>query len=96
MNREFMIHLFDKYSNKLAYLELITVLVYEMVLPVKVIETFSKILEKNVSMDSFPEPATLIKSELYLRYFSRILLNVLKYFFHRTPPSIFGAIVNRL
>ena len=57
-----MIHLFDKYSNKLAYLELITVLVYEMVLRVKVIETFSKILEKYVSMDSFPEPATFIKN----------------------------------
>ena len=43
-------------------------------------------------MDSFLEPATLIKNELFLRYFSRILLNVLKGFFHRTPPSLFVVI----
>ena len=84
------------YSNKLAYLELITVLTYGKVLPVKVIQIFSKILEKYLLMDSFLEPATLIKNELFLRYFSKILLNVLNDFFHRTPPSIFVVIVNRL
>ena len=47
-------------------------------------------------MDSFLERATLIKNELFFRYFSRISLNVLEDFFHRTPPSIFAVMVNRL
>ena len=37
MNREFMINYLLMHSNKLAYLELITVLVYGKVLPDKVI-----------------------------------------------------------
>ena len=37
MNREFMINYLLMYSNKLAYLELITALVYGKVLPGKVI-----------------------------------------------------------
>ena len=39
--------------------------------------------------DSFLEPATLIKDELFLRYFSRILFNVLEDFFYRTPSLYF-------
>ena len=47
-------------------------------------------------MDSFLGPATLIKNALFLINFSKILLNVLKDYFHRKSPSIFVVIVNRL
>ena len=39
--------------------------------------------------DSFLEPATLIKNEIFLKYFSRILFNVLEDFFYRTPSLYF-------
>ena len=47
-------------------------------------------------MNSFLEPATFIKNDFFLRYFSRFLFNVLEDFFHRTPPFIFVVTVNRL
>ena len=61
-DREFLIYLLI-YSNKLAYLQLITVLVYRSSPPkswarlLKLCEN----LEKYVWMHSFLEPATLLK-----------------------------------
>ena len=47
-------------------------------------------------MNSSLETATLTKNKLFLRYFSRTLVKVLKDFFHTTPLSKFVVKVNRL
>ena len=62
-DREFLIYLLI-YSNKLAYLQLTKVLVYRSSPPKSHEQgylNFSKILKKYVWMNSFLEPATLIK-----------------------------------
>lgn len=42
-------------------------------------------------MSSFLEPATLPKSEVFLRYFPIISFKVSEDFFHLTPPCIYAA-----
>ena len=95
---EFLIYL---YSNKLAYLQLITVLVYGNS-STKSHEQSSKNLEKYVWMSSFLEPVT--KNELFLRYFSRIFFKSFRGFLlprnshafteHLFYPCIFVVMVN--
>ena len=75
------------YSNKLAYLELITVLVYGSN-PPKSQSYLNFYLNLNLWMNSFLEPATWIKKWV----FSYVII---KDFFHRTPPYIFIVIINR-
>ena len=63
-DREFLIYLLI-YSNKLAYLQLIKVLVYRGSSPKSHEQgylNFSKNLEKYLWMNSFLEPATLLKT----------------------------------
>ena len=62
----------------------------------KVTSTFRKNLEKFVWMNSFLEPATLLKMNFFLGAFQGFYLKVSEDFFHRTPSWIFVVIVNRL
>ena len=88
------------YSNKSAYLQLITVLAYGNSPPKShekgyLNQTISKNLEKYVKMNSFLEPAALLKMDFYRSIFQRFCLKVSEDFFYRAPPRIFVAIVNR-
>ena len=47
-------------------------------------------------MNSFLEPATLLKVNFFLDIFQGFYLKVSMDFFYRTPPCIFVVIVNRL
>ena len=96
---EFLIYRFI-YSYKLAYLQLITVLVWVRgaVLPKvmnKVTYTFSKNFEKHLWMKPFLEPAALLKMNLFLCIFRGFCLKVSEDFSHRIP-WIFVVIVNTL
>ena len=68
-DREFFIYPLI-YSNKLAYLQLVTVLVYGNCPPKNqekgyLNQTFSKNLEKCVKMNSILQPAALLKMNFY-------------------------------
>ena len=47
-------------------------------------------------MNSFLEPATLLKMDFSLDIFQGFCLNISEDFFDRTPPCIFAVIVNWL
>ena len=57
-------------------------------------QTISKNLEKYVKMNSFLEPAALLKMDFYRSIFQGFCLKVLQDLFYRSPPRIFVAIVN--
>ena len=90
---EFLIFLLT-YSNKLSYLELITVLVYGNSPPKShkkgyLNKTFSKNVEKYVKMNSFLEPVALLKMNFRWVIFQGFCLKVSEDFFYRKPSRIF-------
>ena len=62
----------------------------------KFTQTYSKIVEKYLWINSFLERATLLKMNLLLGIFEGFYLKVPEDFFDTTPTSIFAVIVNRL
>ena len=85
VNREFLRYL-SIYSNKLAYLQLWTVLVYGNSPPKThekgyLNQSFSKILEKYVQMNSFLEPVVLLKMNFYRGIFHGFCFKVSADFF---------------
>ena len=86
------------HSNNLAYLQLITVLVYGSSPPKShekdcVNQTFSKNFEKYVLMNSFLEPVALLRMNFYWGIFPRFCLKISEDFFYRTPACIFVVTV---
>ena len=84
-DREFLIYLLI-FTNKLAYLQLWTVLVYGNSPPKThekgyLNQTFSKILEKYVQMNSFLEAAVLLKLNFYRGIFQGFCFKVSADFF---------------
>ena len=47
-------------------------------------------------MNSFLEPAALLKMNFYFGIFQGFYLKVSENFFYRTPPFIFVVIINKL
>ena len=85
VNREFLRYL-SIYSNKLAYLQLWTVLVYGNSPPKThekgyLNQSFSKILEKYMQMNSFLEPVVLLKMNFYRGIFQGFCFEVSADFF---------------
>ena len=95
---DILIHI---YSNKLDYLQLITVLVYGNSPPKShgkgyLNQTLSKSIEKYVQLKSFLESVASLKMNFYEVIFQEFCLNVSEDFFYRTPTRIFVLVVNRL
>ena len=103
-DREILIYLLI-YSNKLAYLQLITVLVYENSSPKSHEQDYLNFQQKLWKISKFIyRKCTFAKNELFLRYFLRILFKSFRgtssaielLCFYSTLPCIFVVIVNTL